>query len=125
MSKAGDIMRKPIFKRRKTFTASAGKVRVFLQDNQGELELGGIKCKEIGTLKNGETAEYSIPNESIHVFIVFSKVAPQSYHAYYKIPEGSETVELFTPPRLNPALGNPFSIYDKKAMAEIGKEGGW
>ncbi|MCL2333985.1 MAG: hypothetical protein FWC52_04260 [Candidatus Methanoplasma sp.] len=118
-------MRKLIFKRKKTFTASAAKVRVFIQDSQGELELGGIKCKEIGTLKNGETREYNIPSERVYAFIVFSKFDPVKYHAYYEIPAGNETVELFTGPTLNPVKGNPFSIFDKKDMVELSKEKGW
>jgi hypothetical protein len=125
MAGVRNTMRKLIFKRKKTFTASAGKVRVFIQDPHGELVLGSISCKEIGTLKNGETAEYSIPNERVYAFIVFSKVAPESYHSYYEIPAGEGTVELFTAPKLDPIKGNPFAIYDKKDMVELSKEKGW
>jgi len=118
-------MRILIFKRRKTFTASFGKLSVFIQDSRGDFEIRGIKCKEIGKLKNGDKGEYTIPNESVHIFTVVSKSCPEWHHANYMIPAGDETVELFVGPKLNPAGGNPFSIYDKKDMVEHSKERGW
>jgi len=118
-------MRKLILKRKKVFVASLVKIRVFLEDEKGELELGTVKCKEVGKLKNGGVLEYDIPNERIYVFVVFSKVLPNEYHFCYDIPAGDSNVELFTAPKLSPLKGNPFEIYSKQDLAALGMTDGW
>ena len=123
--KGEHTMRKLILKRKKAFVASLIKIKVFLEDDKGELELGTVKCKEIGTLKNGRTLEYDIPNERIYVFVVFSKILPNEYHFCYDIPAGDANVELFTAPKLNPVKGNPFEIYSKQDLIDLGKADGW
>ena len=118
-------MRKLILKRKKTFVASFGKIRAFIEDEQGELTLGGVKCREIGSLKNGGTGEYDITTESVYLFVVFSKVLPNEYHSCYQVPAGDETVELFTAPKINPIKGNPFEIFSKQDLIDLVKTDGW
>ena len=118
-------MRKLVLKREKVFVACLGKIRIFVEDGQGSFSLGGISCRQLGVLKNGQTGEYEIPGESVKVFVVFSKVAPQKYYSYYQLPAGEETVELFTGPELNPGEGNPFKIFSKEDLINLGITGGW
>jgi hypothetical protein len=118
-------MRKLIMKRKKTFTASLVKVRIFIENDLGELELGTVRCREVGSLKNGATGEYDIPNESVYVFVVFSKVLPNEFHTVHQIPAGDGNVELFTGPTLNPLMGNPFDIYTRDDLNELDNKKGW
>ncbi|MDR0777820.1 MAG: hypothetical protein LBE48_00050 [Methanomassiliicoccaceae archaeon] len=118
-------MRKLIVKRKNTFTASHMKVRIFIENVDGDVELGSVKCKEIGSLKNGETGEYEIPNKHDNIYLVYNKILPNDYYAVHKIPAGKKTIELFTSPTYSPRMGNSFEIYTKEDLNKLGLADGW
>jgi hypothetical protein len=118
-------MRKLIVKRRNVSTASLMKIKIFIENDNGEVELGSVKCKEVGSLKNGETGEYEIANRRDRVFVVFNKVSPNEYHAVHQIPAGNKNVELFTGPRYTASQGNSFKIYTKADLKKLGNVDGW
>jgi len=92
--------RKLIMKRKKTMVAAVSKIYVFLGDGQGEFVIKGIKCTEVGTLKNGDSGEYDIPTESVYIFVSYSKKYPEGYHSHYQVPCGNISVKLFIAPSL-------------------------
>ncbi|MDR3292632.1 MAG: hypothetical protein LBT20_00840 [Clostridiales bacterium] len=117
-------MRNLTIQREKSIIACLAKIRIFIEDEHGDLILDGIKCKQIGVLKNGETDSYSITSENIKVFVVFSKIAPQKYHAVRQL-EAGQNVELFTGPTGDPLAGNPFNIFTRQDLINSGIRGGW
>ena len=111
--------RKLILKRKKTFVGSVGKTYVFLGDGQGEFVIKGIKCTEIGCLRNGDRGEYDIPTESVYVFVLGNKKYADEFHSCYQIPRGDKNVELLTAPSLSK---NKFEIFSKQDLADLGKK---
>jgi hypothetical protein len=101
--------------REKTIIACAAKIRIFIEDVDGKLILDGVKCKQIGSLKNGKTDTYAITSERVKLFVVFSHVAPQKYHAVCLLEADvrNQNVELFTAPMADAFAGNPFYIFTK------------
>jgi hypothetical protein len=116
-------MRKLILRRKKTLVATLVKLRVFIEHVSGDLEINGVRYKEIGLLKSGSMGEYEIPNGNVHIAVVSSKINPWLYNTCYRIPAGEGTVELYASPELSPMKGNPFKIYGKEDRVNMEKDG--
>lgn len=118
-------MRNLTITRQKRFVACLGTMKVYIEDAQaGDLaikvyakdEATGqpvqkeIRCRKLGTLKNGETATFSIGEESARVVVIADKLSKNFCNEYYTIPEGQEDVALTGKNKYNPAAGNPFQF---------------
>ena len=114
--------RKLILKRKKTIVGSASTIYVFLGDGQGDFVIKGIRCTELGSLKNGEKGEYDIPTESVYIFVLGNKKYADVAHSYYKVPRSDKSVELF----MAPSLGeNKLMLFSKQDLIKLGKTDGW
>jgi len=104
-------MRKLTLIRKKSFVASLMKVFIYVTSNlPGDKTLEGLNCRKVGELTNGKQETYEIPEEGIHLFVVFDRLLPDAFHCKKFIPPGKADVTLYTKPKLNPFLGNPFQI---------------
>lgn len=106
-------MRKLTLQRKKTFVACACAVYLYVScpESEASARLGGVPCKNVGKIKNGQTVTIEIPDEAVRFFVAYSRTLPESYHTYCTIPAGTEDITLGTKPKFSPFEGNPFSIY--------------
>lgn len=81
---------------------------VCIADPQGNLTIAGTPCRELGMLRNGETATYQIGEEETRVFVIADKVSKGVCSDSRAIPAGSEDVFVSGKNHYNPFTGNPF-----------------
>lgn len=100
-------MRKLTLKRKWSITECASKIVYFVQcaEAEADSEVDGVKCKEIGRIKNGKSIEVEITNEQTEIFLASSTMC-----ARFTVEAGEEDVSLLAKPTYNPAQGNPFVI---------------
>jgi hypothetical protein len=112
-------MRTLTIKREKKFAACLGKDKVYIEDHQtGELVIGGVPCRKLGTLKNGETASFAIDNDAAKVFVIGDKLSRNMCNDFYQLPEGQEEVFLVGRNRYNPLNWNAFR-FDNNNSPEV------
>ena len=102
-------MRNLTITRQKSFVASLAKMKVYIEDPEAnELEINGVGCRKLGTLKNGETATFPIGDQAAKVFVIADKVSRGFCCDYYPITAGTENVVLTGKNKVHPGAGNPF-----------------
>jgi hypothetical protein len=101
-------MRKLTIKRKKSFVASLAKLKVYIEDPAGELDITGIKCRLLGTLANGEEKSFYIEENAAKVFVIADKMSRDYCYDCRNLPEGNENIYLTGKNAFNPATGNAF-----------------
>ncbi len=102
-------MRNLTIKRSKSFIACLAKMRVYIEDAEsGDLLIGGVKCRKIGELKNGEEKSFEVTEDAAKVFVIADKLSRDLCNEYYQLPAGEDDVVLTGRNRFNPANGNAF-----------------
>ena len=101
-------MRKLNVRRRKAFAGCLGKVKLYIEDENGETVINGTKCRLLGKLKNKESATYEIDNESHKLFAIYDKASKGFCNDFYTISAGEDDVDVTGAAHLNPFQGNPF-----------------
>lgn len=95
--------------RSKTFVGCVSKVRIYMEDyNSPETTILDTPCRLLGTLKNGETQSFEIPEEAVKIFAIADKASKHYCNEFYPIPAGFDPVTLTGQCRYDPASGNPF-----------------
>ena len=95
--------------RTKSFVASLGKMKVYIEDPlSAEIVINNIPCRKIGTLKNGERSTFTIDENAARVFVIADKLSKDYCSEFYKIPAGNEDIVLSGKNHFNPANGNAF-----------------
>ena len=106
-------MRKLILTRRKTFIACLGKLKVYMCDaSYNQLLINNYPCRLLGTVKNGETVTFEIPDGEVRLFGIWGKMSKNYCNGTTVIPAGNEDVVLGGIATYNPITGNPFK-FDK------------
>ena len=103
-------MRNLTVKRRKAFAGCLGKVKIYIEDANGDTNINGIPCRLLGKLKNKECATYEIGNESLKLFAIYDKMSKGYCNDCYTIPAGEEDIEVSGDAKLNPFMCNPFLL---------------
>lgn len=120
-------MRKLTIKRHKSFVGCAMAMKVYIEDPMvNELMISGVPCRKLGTLKNGETAEFMIENSAARVFVIADTLSKELCNESYSIAEGEEDVYLSGKNHYNPGAGNPFwfdGVTDPVVLASRKKKG--
>ena len=112
-------MRHLTIKRNKTFVGCAGKLRVYIEDPAiVDIEINGVGCRKLGTLKNGEEKTFEIGENAGKVFVIADQMSKGFCNEYYELPEGQEDVALAGQCKFNPATGNAFR-FDDNNSAEV------
>lgn len=102
-------MRNLTIKREKSFVACLVKMKVYIADPEaGQMVINGIKCRKLGTLKNGEEKTFEIGDVAARVFVIGDSLSKNFCNDYYDIPEGTEDIRLVGRNKYNPASGNAF-----------------
>ncbi len=69
--------------------------KIYVEDSvSGELEIGGVMCRRLGYLKNGETATFSVDYAEQKLFTVFSEMSKVDEYNYITLPYGFEDINL-------------------------------
>lgn len=113
-------MRKLMIKRKKSFVASLAKLKVYIEDPAGELDITGIKCRLLGTLANGEEKAFDIDENAAKVFVIADKMSRDYCYDCRSLPAGDEDIYLEGKNVFNPAVGNAYR-FDGGADEEVTK----
>lgn len=80
-------MRNITITRRKTFVGCAMKDQVYIRDEAApELTIDGVPCRKIGSLKNGETQTFQLPEGEQELFLIVDKVSKDYCYARAAVP---------------------------------------
>ena len=102
-------MRNVIIKRNKSFVGCLSKLKVYIEDyTYGETKIGGVPCRKLGTLKNGEEKAFLIPDNAAKIFVIADSLSKNFCNEFYNLPEGQYDIYLSGQCRYNPASGNAF-----------------
>lgn len=113
-------MRNLTITRQKTSVGCLAKMKVYVADsNYGDINIGGVQCRFIGTLKNGETASFPIDNEATRVYVIAGKSSRNTCNDFYEIPAGEEDVNLEGRNRYDPVVGNSFMFDNNYSVAAM------
>lgn len=103
------IMRNVIIKRNKSFVGCLAKLKVYIEDyTYGETKIGGVPCRKLGTLKNGEEKAFLIPDNAAKIYVIADSLSKNFCNEFYNLPEGQYDIYLSGQCRYNPASGNAF-----------------
>lgn len=104
-----EFMRNVIIKRNKSFVGCLAKLKVYIEDyTYGETKIGGVPCRKLGTLKNGEEKAFLIPDNAAKIFVIADSLSKNFCNEFYNLPEGQYDIYLSGQCRYNPASGNAF-----------------
>jgi len=111
-------MRNLTIKREKKFVGCAGKMKVYIEDEAGELDIGGVRCRKLGDLKNGEEKTFQIEDRAARLYVIAGEVSRNYCNDFYPLPAGTEDISLKGHNYYNLAAGNPFR-FDGQPMPEV------
>lgn len=120
-------MRNLTITRTKSFVGCLGKMKVYIEDPMsGDTVIGGVNCRKLGTLKNGETATFPIGYEAARVYVIADKLSRNFSNDYYPLEAGTGDVTLTGKNHFNPGAGNPFRFdgVTDRAVLDSRKKGG-
>lgn len=102
-------MRELTIHRKKTIVGCAAKLKVYIEDSlSSELNINGVPCRMLGTLKNGEAKTFLVEDTAVKVFVIADKLSRNYCNEYVTLPAGDEPVSLSGKCHFSPFAGNPF-----------------
>ncbi len=110
--------------RRKAFAGCLVKVKIYIEDPNGDTEINGTKCRLLGKLKNNERATYEIGNENLKLFAIYDKFSKGYCNDFYQIPEGETDYYVSGICKFSPFIGNPFlfdGVNEEEALTNRSK----
>ncbi|MBO4962886.1 MAG: hypothetical protein J6C97_03820 [Clostridia bacterium] len=110
-------MRKLIIKRNKTACASLCKTKFYIEDENGDTEICGTKCKKLGEIKNGEEQTFDIEEKELKIYAICDLLSRNTCNDVFLVPQGDQGVYLSGKHKYNPAVGNPF-VFDNNTNLE-------
>jgi len=113
-------MRKLNVTRTKSFIGCAVKVKIYVEDPDGDVVISGTHCKLLGKLKSGESASYEIGNDSYKIFAIYDKMSKNYCNDFYTVPAGDADCYVTGKAHFNPFGGNPFyfdGVTDETVLA--------
>lgn len=120
-------MRNLTIKREKSFVASTVKMKVYIEDPiQNELQIGGVPCRKLGELKNGEEKTFQVGTNAAKIFVIADTLSKEFCNDYYPLPSGEEPVTLTGKNHYDLRAGHPFrfdGVTDENVLANRKKTG--
>lgn len=113
-------MRNLTIKRHKSFVASLGTMKVYIEDPEGDLQINGVNCRKLGNLKNGQEVTFSISEQAAKLFVIADKLSKNYCSESLQLPAGTEDISLSGKNHYNPFAGNPFyfdGVADEQTIA--------
>lgn len=111
-------MRELTVTRKKRIIGCLGKMKVYVEDQDGEYLIRDVKCRRLGEIKNGETATFEISAEAVRIFVIADRISKDWCYDCYQLPKSHKAVSLTGRNIFNPLLGNPF-CFDGSVDEEI------
>ncbi len=109
-------MRTVTIKREKSFVGCLAKMKVYIEDPESNgITIGGVPCRMLGTLRNGETEAFQVGEESRKIYVIADTLSKDYCNDFYQLPEGSEYLSLSGKTSFNPATGNAFRFNDNNS----------
>ena len=109
-------MRTVTIKREKSFVGCLAKMKVYIEDPESNgITIGGVPCRKLGTLKNGEVAAFQVGEESRKIYVISDTLSKDYCNDFYQLPEGGEYISLSGKLSFNPATGNAFRFNDNNS----------
>lgn len=107
--KKGHCMRNVTILRTKSFVGCFAALKVYVEDPLSEeIRIGGVPCRKLGELKNGEERNFVIGDEETKIFVIADTLSKNYANDFYQLPAGTEDVILSGKCTYNPTAGNPF-----------------
>ena len=114
-------MRNLTIRRHKSFVGCLMAYQVYIEigdPDAAELTIGGVPCRKLGTIKNGEEQVFSIEEGEARIFVIGDRLSKEFCNEFIRIPAGEEDVFLSGKSQMNPASGNAFR-FDGVASEEM------
>lgn len=124
-------MRRLTITREKSFVGSMGKLKIYIEDAAGDMNIQGVNCRRLGELKNGQTGEFIVGDEPAKVYVIADNLSKNYCCDFYQLPAGDQDVALSGVCKFNPGTGNAFRFNgnedNQEAMAQRakGRKKGW
>ena len=80
--------------RKKSIYGSIGKVKIYMACDDGDFVVNEIKCKQVGTLKNGKEIELDISNDKVLLIALTDKMTKDVINDKILILEGNEDLTI-------------------------------
>ena len=80
-------MRRLWIHRRKSSAARMRKMKVYVEDPEGDALINGFLCRQLGELKNGQMRAFSVGNQALRVFVVADSFSRDLNNAFAVISE--------------------------------------
>ncbi len=101
-------MRNLTITRHKNSVIRFAKVKVYIEDEAGDLTHRGIHYRRLGVLKNGETGTWAIDNRPRRVFVCTYRLTRAYCNDLFLLPAGEEDVTLSGRTRFHLLTDNAF-----------------
>ena len=102
-------MRELTVERQKSFVGCAVALKVYIEDPTSfDLMIGGVPCRRLGVLKNGQRAAFTIGEQAARVFVIADSVSRDYCSEFYPLPAGDTPVFLTGKTKFSPSTGNAF-----------------
>ena len=98
------------------------KMKVYIEDPQGDALINGFLCRKLGELKNGQMRSFSIGNQALRVFVVADSFTRDMNNAFAVIPEGEEDAVL-SGRNVRTSFGKNAFCFDTGAVLRPEKQG--
>lgn len=102
-------MRTITINRKKSFVGSAMKMYVYIFSQDGNVNIGGMKYKLLGTLRNNGKLEFEISENAEKLHLCYWK-SENFFPLKYAIPQGTNNIQLNVKAKFNPFKGNPIVL---------------
>lgn len=118
-------MRNLIIRRNKSFVGCAAILKVYISDPAVcDLTIHSTPCRLLGTLKNGETVAFRIPDSEARIYVIADKLSRNWDCEYCTVPAGAMDIFLSGSCRFDPFQGNPFH-FDGNFQTGKKRNTGW
>lgn len=106
-------MRQLTVRREKSFVACLAKDKVYIEDHYaGDTVIGGVPCRKLGDLKNGEAKTFVVGDEAARVYVISDKLSKEFCNDFFLLPAGDFPIFLVGKHLYNPVSGNAFRFND-------------
>ena len=106
-------MRTVTIKREKSFAGCLAKAKVYVESPVNwEITIGGVPCRKLGTLKNGEMQSFQVSEESLRIYVISDTLTKDYCNDFYQLPEGDDYLCLSGKNSFDPTTGNAFRFND-------------
>ena len=102
-------MRKITIKRNKSFVGGGARVHICILDNvNGDIDIDGNICKEIGVLKNGEEKSFIISEEENIIYAFYNYAYKDSTYDTFKVPANNNNYRVTGKIKFSLSNNSPF-----------------